>query len=485
MNKSSRKLLGTSVLMLPLIAWHTAALAQGQQSIRKYVSCSGTADDSAGVAKAFAEAKGNAFTLLVDCPVKLHIGYDIARTVFIDNDTTVEFSGAGKFLVDNVMIPAFVFANTNHVTLTNWNVEYVGGIPVAAKIGGYANNGSQVFPGREPGGAVNDQRITPWLAANRGVKFDHSQGNVNSIWANPTNTSAIFFLLGDTSDIKVSGLTVAVPKDAGAEKYVPVVFSTTMGWKSNQAVNGKTPLTPDYVDVPHDLKFTNVTFDGTYMGWVGANNNTLYENIKSHRYSDLQDANGGNVGGVGKWFAPPHLFYLNFQPSWDQRFHNNHLQLRNVVDDGPRVGTARDKGGGDSVSGYALSLKIGCSDCSIDNYQTNRPDGFMDVLPSQNMTVSNVTASFDSSFLNNMFPGWRFPSTGYKNITFQNITITDTAPTTTQLPIGNSNVATNENIVFKNVKVRLHRWVGQGKVATTIGGSNNTVDVQYATDSDR
>src|SRR5208282_627634 len=110
-----------------------------------------------------------------------------------------------------------------------------------------------------------------------------------------------------------------------------------------------------------------------------------FENITSHRYGDLQDANGGNVGGIGKWFAPPHLFYLNYVTDGDPALFNTNIQIRNVVDDGPRVGVARDKGGSDSISGYALSLKIGCIDCVVDTYSSSRPDGFLDVLPSNNL----------------------------------------------------------------------------------------------------
>jgi hypothetical protein len=65
-----------------------------------------------------------------------------------------------------------------------------------------------------------------------------------------------------------------------------------------------------------------------------------------------------------------------------------------------------------------------------------RPDGFMDVLGSNGVTVSNVTASYDSAFTNNMYPGWRFPASGYTNLKYQNISLTDTAASTTSGPSG-------------------------------------------------
>ncbi len=85
---------------------------------------------------------------------------------------------------------------------------------------------------------------------------------------------------------------------------------------------------------------------------------------------------------MGKWFAPPHLFYLSYAPNGDPALFNSNIRIRNVLDDGPRVGAARDKAASDGLSGYALSLKLGCVDCSVDNYITTRPDGFLDVLPS-------------------------------------------------------------------------------------------------------
>jgi hypothetical protein len=470
------------VMFMGLAPSHAAGNTSGaRQSIRKWVSCNEAKDDAAGAARAFAAAQNRAFTLVVDCPVRIHVGMDISRPIFIESGTAVDFTGAGKFLVDNVLIPEFVIADSSDVVLTHWNVEYVGGVGVQAKIGGYENDGLFV-PGREPGGAFNDLRLTPWLAANRAIVFDSRQGRVNSPWSTPINTGATFFIVGDSFNLTVDGMDVHVPVSAGVDRFVPVVFSMNYGLKAHETVTTKLPVTPEWFAIPHDLQFTNVVFDGTYMGWVGAVRDALFENIQSHRYGDLQDAAGGNVGGVGKWFAPPHLLYLNYQAAADPALHNQNIVIRNVVDDGPRVGTARDKGGADTLSGYALSLKIGCNNCSVDNYRTSRPDGFMDVLNSDGLKVSNVTATYDSSFLNNVFPGWRFPSNDYKNLTFENIVLTDVAPASVQPPIGNMNRDSNENIVFTNVRIRVHRWAGTGKPTPNIGGHNNSVSIDYSAD---
>ena len=446
------------------------------QSIRRWVSCDGRADDAMGAARAFEAARQGAFTLLVDCPVRIHTGSDIARSIFIDDGTQVRFTAAGRFILDNLLIPAFVIANSSHIVLTDWRIEYQASLPID-KVSGYTMRGRFV-PGSAPPNAFNDLALTPWLETHRAIHFDRHQGNVNSRWSGATNLCAVFFVIGDVADLRVAGMHVEVPAEAGAERFVPVVFAFDPGYRSNQTVTAGLPLSARYFAVPHDLSFSDVTLDGTYMGWVGGVRDALFERITSHRYADLQDPVGAHVGGVGKWFAPPHLFYLSNPGESDPALINTHIEIRDVVDDGPRIGTARDKGGSDSLSGYALSLKIGCTDCLVQRYRTNRADGFLDVLPAENLTIADVQASYDSAFLNNVFPGWRFPSSPYRNVTFRNITFEDRAPRSTREPIGDAAQSSNEGIVFDHVIVTLNRWAGPKPLPLpTIGGARSVVDL--------
>jgi hypothetical protein len=451
--------LGAAVLCaaLGLGACNTANAAAGAEtkSIDNWVSCKGTTDDTAGVAKALAAAANGAFTLSVDCPVNIKIGTDIARPLFIDSGTTVQFTGAGKFIVDNIQIPAFVIADSSQITLTNWNVEYDASMPVNANIG-YTTNGQ--FNSGKAGNAFNDTTLTQWLAKNRGITFGSASGTVHSHWAGTTNACAVFFITGDSSFVNITGLHLGVPAAAGGDHFVPVGFALGMNFKADQSVSSSTPMTNQYVAIPHDLTFANVTFDGTYMGWVGGVRNSTFTNIVSLRYGDLQDADGKNIGGIGKWFAPPHLFYFNYTVGGDPALFNSNLQFEHIADHGLRVGKARDLGGSDSTSGYADSLKLGCVTCSVDDYQSFRPDGFMDVLASNGLTVSNVTATYNSAFTNNIYPGWRFPTTGYQNVTFKNVSMKDLAAVTTAGPISNANATGNQNLVFTNVQVGLNKW---------------------------
>lgn len=432
--------------------------------------------------KAFADAANNAFELIVDCPVFIHSGLDIAKVIYIDNGTSVAMQGSGKFIVDNIMHPAFVFANTTNVTLSNWNVEFNGSLPVNPDVGGYYQNGvwSAVGGVNQPSGVWNDLELTPWMASHRKIVFD----GIKASWSGATNVNAVLFFTGDTSNITITGLTLGAPSTATADHFVPVVAQFSPNAKSNQTFKASTPYTAAYVAVPHNITFTDVTLDGTLMGWVGNVQSITFQTIKSNRYSDLQDANGNNVGGVGKWFAPPHLFYLGYLETEDTALYNRSITIKNVTDIGTRLGKARDKGGLDTISGYALSLKLGCWTCSVDSYTSDRPDGFLDVLPSNGLTITNSSAVYDSAFLNNLYPGWRFPSLPYNNVTFENVTIKDDADTSVRAPIGNAYSTENSNIVFKSVEASVERWAGPTVLPIPIiEGSNNSIQMDAVIES--
>lgn len=450
-----------------------------KKSIKAWAACNGTTDDTDGLSRAVAAAKNNAFTLVIDCPLRIKIGRDIAKPIFIDNGTTIEFTKPwGKITVDNVFIPAFVIANSSGITLKDWNVEYDASLPIVGQVGGYDNDG-EYYSGANPGSAFNDVRLTPWLAANRGVKFNRSKGSVNAFWPGWTNVCAIFYMSGTTQDVTFDGLNVYAPASAGADRFIPAVFTTNTDWKSKQTVTAATPSDARYLQIPSDLTFTDITMDGTYFGWVGIAKNVTIENITSKRYADVQDSKGNYVGGVGKWFAPPHLFYWSMTELTDQNLWNSNIQIHSVNDIGTRIGKARDKGGSDTISGYANSLKIACIDCIVDTYTSNRPDGFIDVLTSTNLTVSNVTASYNSAFTNNLYPGFRWPAINYRSVTFENVSIRDTAAATYKLPIGNASMSGNDDVVLTNVQVSIKKWAGGGSVFPVISGSTLNVALNY------
>ena len=466
------------------------------QSIGNWVSCTGVTDDSLGAAAAFAAAADGGFTLVVDCPVFIHIGTDITRPIFVENDTTVQFVDGGLFIVDDALMPAFVLVDTDNVTFRGWQVEYVGSVPVDYKDAGYHQDGGFV-PGYDPAGIFNDVQLTPWMTSDRGVVFVQDAGHVGALWASPTNTSAMFYIAGSSSNITVTDMSLFVPQDAGGARFIPMCFSMTPDYTRNQAVNALTPLQAPYFAIPSNLTFTNIDLDGTYMGWQGDVSNLTVTNVQSHRYGDLQDPDGGTVGGVGKWFAPPHLFYLDYGIDGDPSLFAYNTQIANVMDYGVRVGVARDlnpnelggqdggacldAGGACLGSGYALSLKIGNRDSGVDNYTSYRPDGMMDVLSQGvNMTLSNITGTYDSSFLNDVYPGIRWPGpTNYDHVALKNVSLTDLAARSIQPPLGSQLQTTNVAVTATGLDLTVNAWAGPGSLVATFGGSGESALLDY------
>jgi len=453
------------------------------RSLRAWAKCDGVHDDTDGVTKAFAAAANGAFTLNVDCPAFINVGNDVAKTIFLDNGLTVAFSPGGLFIVDNSLIPTFVIANSHDVALKNWRVEYRGGIPVDANIGYYVMAGQRIASVAHdpPAGLFNDQRLAAWLTANRGLTF--SRG-LKPDWAGPTEITSIFYLVGQTSRVTISGMSVFAPRSARGDQLIPMVFAMAPGWDSNQTIVTGAPRDGAHYAVPSDLKFSNIDIDGAYMGWCGALQNAVIEHVRSHRYGDLQDASGGQIGGNSivqgkpyRWFAPPHLFYLTFDPAMDRSLHNKNIRITDVVDDGTRIGVSL----GTYERGHLLSLKISGDDSIVDGYRSNRPDGLLDVLDSRNLTIRNVEATYDSSFMRDIYPGIRFPGAGYHGVTLENITLNDVAQATKQAPIWPSSAPDQGDIVFKNVRLILNNWVGPGGPAgilrTAFPGAGDQINI--------
>ncbi len=456
------------------------------RSIQDWVTCNGT-DEARGVAAAFAASKNGAFTLVVDCPVFVHVGMDIARPIFIDNGTSVQFTGTGLITTDNVLIPAFVLANSVGVSLLDWRVQYIGGLPVNWDTGGYYDNGlfvpqtgTPAHPAYDqPGFAFNGLALVPWLEANRGIKFTQEA----EPWEGPTDTSAVFYIVGATSNVQVTGLSMFVPPAATGSQFIPVAFASNIGYNNNQNVTPQTPLTPEYLSVPGNITFSDIDLDGYYMGWQGQFQYSLFQHIRGHRYGDLQDANGGNVGGVNKWFAPPHFIYLNNTSYGDTQaaLENQEVQILDVIDYGDRVGVARDSAATDQavISGNALSLKIGGFGIEVNGYTSYRPDGLLDVLTCDNMTIANVVATYDSLFLNNLYPGIRFPLPPYNRLTLENISLTDNAAQTIIAPISGSSASSNTDITLANVNVTMNLWAGTTAFLPPFAGTGNAIQITH------
>lgn len=427
------------------------------RSVKEWAVCDGVTDDSVSFAQAIFAARHSAFTLIVDCPLYLRMGMDISKPIFIDNETTIDFNSKGLVIVDNVLIPAFILANSSNINLLDWKIQYTGGIPIDDNIGGYYNDGVFVTQsGKTPAAhAFNNITLKNWLQQNRGVTFAKNQ---STIWTGPLDPAAIFYLKGNTFNIKIKNMSLFVSESTSADKFIPIAFSLNPGEMDNQNITANLVLSKPYLNTPHDIFFDNIMIDGYYFGWHGAGQNISIRQVTTLRYGDLQDSAGENVGGINKWFPPPHLFYFNTQDNWDSSLKNTNFLIENIIDNGIRLGVARDKGGNDTISGHAVSLKIQANNSLIQNYVSYRPDGFMDILSSSNVKFKNMTAIGDSSFINYTLPMMRFTQKSNHDLYFESISLTDSAVFTYIDPIRGSDDDNNTNIIFINTRIKLNNW---------------------------
>ncbi len=464
-------LLTAAILPAAVLAMAGSASA-ANRSIRDFTACDGRSDDTEGLRAALAAAGHNAFTLVVDCPVNVRIGDDVAKPLFFESGTTVQFTGRGQVVVDNSGIPAFVFANSSDIHLLGWRVMSLGSAPLSGYTEGYHQNGQWVASKGMASAKFNDLTLTPWMGQHRQVTL----GGFN-LWSGPTNATALFYFTGDDGNIEVRDLTVTVPDVQRVSHYVPMVFSFTTGYPNGWKTMKGNPDN-NRPAVPHNITISNVSLDGYLMGFQGTVQNATFDHIRAYHYGDLQADDTSQVGGAGKWFAPPHLFYINADAHGTQP---THVRITDVIDEGVRVGVARDTQQNKN-SGSALSLKIGGTDVVVDGYISHRTDGFVDVLPANGLTVRNAEATYDSSFLNDIYPGIRFPGAapGYNNITFSHVHIRDVAPQTRILPIYSVPLPDYNNVVFQDVRVDLHSWQGPGPLTgPVIKGNNDSTPVAF------
>lgn len=432
----------------------------GHRSLREFAHCDGHTDDWSAINGALALASKNHFTLEVDCPAYIHVGMDASRPVFLENNTNVSFSGNGRFIVDNHFIPAFILANVSHVRLEGWRIQYNGEEMADWNLHGYVENG--LFTPREGYAQstmqFNDATLKRWLSSRRNIQYEAS----TPTWQGPTNGSALFYIIGDTHDLHVNNMELFVAKNVGVSRFIPMAFSSIPSHPSNSVVHGGDIGT----EIPHDMWFTNIKLDGYFMGWQGDYVNCHFEHIRAYRYGDLQDDKGGTVGGVKKWFAPPHLFYLG----------TRNIVINDVVDYGNREGIARDKAG-EPQTGYANSLKIGAEDSVVSNYTSYRPDGLMDLKASKNLRLENIQGTYNSEFIHQIYPGIRFPSAPHQNVQINHLRLRDLAPSTTGLVMGHAGSRQNENFQLNDVHLELNHWDGKGSLCPIISGTTPDYDV--------
>lgn len=462
-----------------------------RRSIGQWAKCDGVTDDRNNFANALSAAKNNAFTLVVDCPLNLRIGMDVAKPLFIESGTTIVFDKKGLITVDNVLVPAFVIANSSNINLQNWSILYTGQTPIDVNTRGYYNNGAWVSASfTAPSTQIfNNITLTNWLNKNRKITYSKRY----TFWTGYIDQAALFMIKGDSSNITFNNFGVRNRNNTHFWQYIPIVFSIVPGEPNNSSNSPNNLLNSKYVVVPHNITFNQIFLDGYLFGWHGSGHDLTFSNITGDHYSDFQDSNKQNIGGVGGWFPPPHVFYLNTQPNWDRSLRNYNILINNVVDRGNRLGGVWDYGlynplntNGRAGRGSSTSIKIQGDNSAVANYYSSRTEGLGDVLSSHGLTLTNITAIFDSSFVQYSLPAFRFTESSNTDVTVKNMVLQDNATSTFLFPISGSSSRNNSNIKLQKVMLYMNHWSNDTSLASVertgqmfgFGGVNNSFDIQ-------
>jgi hypothetical protein len=338
------------------------------------VDPNGVIDSRAAVVNALAQVANTKVTLIWDCPAYLNIGLNPANTIFVNSYTNVEFTPTGLILSDAVGVPTFCFQNTHDCIWRNVKFQYCAGLsPSLNGVGSQYSWGALAAPyGAATGPVVaatstfNTTQITNYLANNWGNIFT---GGATALWAGPTNGGAMFMIRGNAYRLYFVGTDCRayVPDNLLACYFIPCLVTMDAQWNANLTVTNATVASSANTSVPTEIYFDHWELDGVLMGFVGSPGSWQATNIVGKRYSDVQDQSGGNVGGAGTPFSPPHLIYTI------SNYVGCQTKLFNTMDEGVYVGTATRRS---TSSGYINSLKCSPHNGSvIDGYTSLRPDG--------------------------------------------------------------------------------------------------------------
>lgn len=320
--------------------------------------------------------------LVADCLVNCIMGSDYTKGIFVPDGSDVTFTPQGLFTLDSAGFPALAFVHATGIW-RGLKIRYTGSLGVAMP----------TAPGSWTNGPAK-----AYLQKN-GYNTTFS-GVGGTFWSGPSNSSALISVRG-ASNVTFQGGKIFVDDGVTPDRFVYVAFGIDYAY------------TPGVICAPGaQLSAPNVTasdfeLDGVCMGFVGGGGNVSFRNVTRKRYADLQDAAGGNVGGIGTWSSPPHFFYLQGSVA-----NPMHATLKDCVDLGQFNGSRLSPR-------FLNSLKVELANgSSIDGYYSRCLDGGFAVLSNgstvggtaKNMHFMVDTSIVDASGTAYGAPGLFFPS---------------------------------------------------------------------------
>lgn len=340
--------------------------------------------------------------MMWDCPVNCIMGSDITKSVFVPDGSDVTFTPQGRLDVDNVGFPALAFMHAAGIW-RGMKLRYVGnpGVAMPLTSGNWTSITARNYLAQQGFNTVFNGVGGTW-------------------WTSPTNTSALISVRG-ASNVNFQGGKIYVDDGAPASQLAPVAFGLDLAFVPGEV------CTPTAALVAPNVSFSDFTLDGVLMGFVGGGNQVSFSNITRLRYSDMQDAAGGNVGGVNNWSAPPHFFYLQGSPANPLT-----LKMKNIYDNAIHIGNPLRRTGPAPMNSLKVELANGSS---IDGYFSRCLDGGFGVLSNGSTvggTMKNAHFLIDSSLLTTdgkpaNAPGIFFPSAHPYPVSDIDISVTDQA----------------------------------------------------------
>lgn len=413
----------------------------------------GITDDREAFIETLAQSNKIGAKVLVEKDIFLDVEETGTKSIFLEDNTWIEGANGAKIIINNLRSPAFYIALSENITIKNVTFLYDQEYDASYDWSVTSDN------------HLNQQQLEDYLTANNNITFE----STNPVFKGPTSFYTVFSL-DAAQDVLFENVSFKA-KGNKANNFMQFIFKFKEQYTERQTITEEGNAS---ADTPKNITLKNVVFDGYLMGFQGNVQNLNIDNLKAYRYSDLQNEDGSNLGGLvnGAYlFPPPHLFYLNTDSSFSGKYPNN-ITLLNIIDYGDYIGTTNVR---PTYSGYCHSLKLvgHVENIVVDNYKSYRRDGLGDLGGITNGVFSNIYAEskvniFNPSFI---FNSLRFVG-DLNNVLFENITIKDNSDVLEIYPL---DFASGNYVVMDNVHVFVNELKTTNQGPFGISGSNNTV----------
>ncbi|WP_299319656.1 Ig-like domain-containing protein [uncultured Maribacter sp.] len=403
----------------------------------------GSTDDRDYLVETLKQANNTNAKILIDGKMFIDVSATGTKSIFLNDNDWIEGTSESELIINNLRSPAFIIALADNVTFKNLNMVW--------------DQTYSTLPIDSQTNAANQLQVENWLIANKGMSFS----GADPAWSGAISFWAVFNIRG-ASNILLEDVSLRVPDGANAQQFCPYFMKLTTEFNENTSVTNEST---DPKTQTSNVTLRRLTLDGTIMGIQGNVSNFNAETIRSHRYTDIQNSAGGDIGGNGgTWSPPPHLFYINRD---GQPNDSNEVYMTDIIDYGEYVGSINVRSGG----GYCNSLKLtdNITNVNVDGYASYRRDGLADMQNISNGTFKNLYAESETNIFqaNHKFNTLRFVG-NLDNVIFENMVLKDNSLTSTVYPLDS---ADGVNVTLSGVEV-----ITTSPGCFRLRGTNNTIE---------